>query len=36
MSVIYGNLARIDKTRRDDITASASGFLDALIPWKPV
>jgi deoxyribodipyrimidine photolyase-related protein len=36
MSVIYGNLARMDKTRRDDITASASDFLDALIPWKPV
>jgi deoxyribodipyrimidine photolyase-related protein len=36
MSVIYGNLARMDKTRRDEITASASEFLDKLKPWKPV
>jgi deoxyribodipyrimidine photolyase-related protein len=35
MSVIYGNLARMEKTRRDEITASASSFLDDLEPWNP-
>ena len=35
MSVIYGNLDRMDKTRRDEITASASSFLESLEPWNP-
>lgn len=36
MSVILGNLARMDKTRRNEITASASAFLENLVPWKPL
>lgn len=34
MSVIYGNLDRMEKTRRDEITASASSFLNGLKAWK--
>ncbi len=35
MSVIYGNLDRMDKTRRDEIITDASAFLENLEPWKP-
>ena len=34
MSVIYGNLDRMDLARRDNITASAQTFLTRLTPWK--
>ena len=33
MSVIYGNLARMDEMRRDEIRGDASLFLQALKPW---
>ena len=36
MSVIYGNLGRMEKARRDEITGSARVFLDSLTPWHPV
>ena len=34
MAVIYGNLDRMDMSRRDEITASAQTFLTGLAPWK--
>jgi deoxyribodipyrimidine photolyase-related protein len=34
MSVIYGNLARMDDKRRQEITADASLFLNSLKAWK--
>jgi deoxyribodipyrimidine photolyase-related protein len=34
MSVIYGNLDRMDSVRRDEITTSACVFLTSLKPWK--
>ncbi len=36
MSVIYGNLNRMDSARRDEITGSSAAFLNGLRPWKPV
>jgi deoxyribodipyrimidine photolyase-related protein len=34
MSVIYGNLARMTETRRDEITSDAALFLGDLKPWS--
>jgi deoxyribodipyrimidine photolyase-related protein len=34
MSVIYGNLDRMDAARRKEISGDASRFLSALKPWK--
>ena len=33
MSVIYGNLARMDEKRRTEIQCDASTFLESLKPW---